>query len=202
MTYQPQRFVTPEGTAMVVLPEADFDRLCAAAEEMTDIALAKRALADIDAGMGTMPGEVFDLIDEQGLTPVAAWRRYRDISQADLARRANLSQVFVSKIERGESHGTPKTRKALALALDAPLWALDESVASDRRAQTAIQGLIVGHVLKCPGLTEAEIARAINGSDGYQQQVNQDCRLLVDREVLVREGKGRNGSPYRYHIAA
>jgi hypothetical protein len=46
---------------------------------------ARATLARIDAGEGAMPGEVVALIINDGLTPVAAWRRHRGLTQSDLA---------------------------------------------------------------------------------------------------------------------
>lgn len=40
-----------------------------------------------------MPGEVLGAILDDSLQPIAAWRRYRGLSQAELARRTGLSQV-------------------------------------------------------------------------------------------------------------
>lgn len=50
-----------------------------------------------------------------------------------------------------------------------------------------------------PGRTEEQIAEAIFGAQGYQQRVNQDCNLLVNRRKVERRGAGRPGDPYRYH---
>lgn len=80
--------------------------------------------ARIAAGEGTMPGAVLTQILD-GASPLAAWRAYRGLTQAEVARRAGLSQVWVGRIEAGGGHGTPATRRKLADALDAPLWALD-----------------------------------------------------------------------------
>jgi transcriptional regulator with XRE-family HTH domain len=121
-----QRFMTPEGTEMVVLPAKDFDRLAALAAEGEDVADARAALARIDAGEGTMPGEVLGAILDDGLHPIAAWRRYRGLSQAELARRTGLSQVWLSRIESGGGTGSAATRRKLAEALEAPVWALEE----------------------------------------------------------------------------
>lgn len=127
MTHQPQNFTAPDGTEMVILPAAEFERLRRLAEDNEDIVAAEAELASIGAGAGTMPAEVLDAMLDEGLTAVAAWRRYRGLSQAALARKAGLSQVFVSKIERGRNHGSVKSRRALAEALEAPSWALEES---------------------------------------------------------------------------
>lgn len=123
---QTQNFTAPDGTPMVILKAEDFERLLRSSEAFGDVSDAEAALAEIRGGIGTMPGPVLDLILDEGLTAIAAWRRYRGLSQSELARTAGLSQVFVSKIERGESYGTPRTRTALAKALDAPVWALED----------------------------------------------------------------------------
>jgi ribosome-binding protein aMBF1 (putative translation factor) len=126
MTVAVQRFMTPEGTEMVVLPAKDFDRLKALAEDGEDVADARAALARIDAGEGTMPGEVLGAILDDGLHPIAAWRRYRGLSQAELARRTGLSQVWLSRIESGGGTGSAATRRKVAEALEAPVWALED----------------------------------------------------------------------------
>lgn len=120
-----QRFMTPEGTEMVVLPAADFDRLTALAADGEDVAAARVTVARIGAGEGTMPGEVLGAILDDRLHPIAAWRRYRGLSQAELARRTGLSQVWLSRIESGGGTGSAATRQKLAAALEAPLWALE-----------------------------------------------------------------------------
>lgn len=126
MTYQPQRFTAPDGTEMVVLRADDWERLRAFAEDEEDVRECEAILKRIEAGEGTMPGEVLNLMLDEGLTPLAAWRRYRGLSQAALARRAGLSQVWVSRIEAGGGYGSRDTRRKLAAALDAPVWALED----------------------------------------------------------------------------
>ena len=75
---------------------------------------------------GTVPGEVVNAIIE-GLSPLGAWRRHRGFSQVALARAAGLSQVWVGRIEAGGGYGSRETRRKLAAALDAPLWALEDA---------------------------------------------------------------------------
>jgi DNA-binding XRE family transcriptional regulator len=126
MNYQPQRFSAPDGTEMVVLRASDFERLQALAEDGEDVVAALAAEARIAGGEGTVPGEVVKLMIDDGLSPLAAWRRYRGFSQSELASRAGLSQVWVSRIEAGGGHGSLATRRKLAKALDAPVWALEQ----------------------------------------------------------------------------
>jgi hypothetical protein len=49
-----------------------------------------------------------------------------------------------------------------------------------------------------PGRTELELAKAIHGPTGYQQQVNQDCNMLVNSGKVERRGGGGVNDPYRY----
>jgi len=126
MNYQPQRFTAPDGTEMVVLKAADYERLHALAEEGEDVVEGLAALARIEAGEGIVPGEVVHSMIVDGMSPIAAWRKYRDLSQAALARRAGLSQVWVSRIEAGGGYGSRETRRKLAEALEAPVWALED----------------------------------------------------------------------------
>ncbi len=54
------------------------------------------------------------------------WHRHRGLSQAALAAKAGLSQVWISRIERGGGYGSRETRRKLAEALEAPVWGLEE----------------------------------------------------------------------------
>jgi hypothetical protein len=51
---------------------------------------------------------------------------------------------------------------------------------------------------KGPGRTEAELAEAIFGDRAYQQRVNGECRLLVDRGRIERRGTGDPSDPFKY----
>lgn len=138
---EPQTFSAPDGTEMVILPASEYARLRLLAEDGEDIAEAEKILARIEAGEGTMPGEVLNLILDENLHPVAAWRRYRGLSQAALADKAGLSQVWVSRVERGGGYGSRATRQRLAKALEAPLWALEEEpVAPDAAMPVSNKG--------------------------------------------------------------
>ena len=129
MNYPAQSFTAPDGTKMVVIKADDFERLQALAEDAEDaedVAAAIAIEARIAAGEGTMPGDVLKLILDDELHPIAAWRRYRGLSQAALARKAGLSQVWISRIEQGGGYGSQRTRRKLAEALEAPVWALED----------------------------------------------------------------------------
>jgi DNA-binding XRE family transcriptional regulator len=133
MGYEPQRFQAPDGTQMVVLVAADYDRLLEAFDDAGDVAVAEATLRAIEDGEGTIPSEVLMPILNEGISPIASWRHHRSMSQAELARRAGISQVWLGRIEAGVGYGTPRTRKALAAALGAPDWSLDIEDESERK---------------------------------------------------------------------
>lgn len=127
MNHEPQHFTAPDGTEMVVLTAEAYGQLRALAEEGEEVADALAVRDRVASGEGTIPSDVLALILDEEMHPVAAWRRYRGLTQAALARRAGLSQVWVGRIEHGGGYGSRQTRRRLAAALDAPLWALDDS---------------------------------------------------------------------------
>ena len=51
-----------------------------------------------------------------------------------------------------------------------------------------------------PGRTEMELAVAIFGDNdkAYQQRVNQDCRMLVNKGAIERRGQGGPADPFKY----
>jgi len=126
MTYQPQRFTAPDGTEMVAVRAEDWERLRAYAEDEEEVREATAIVGRIEAGEGTVPGEVVKLMIVDGLSPLGAWRRHRGLSPAALATKAGLSQVWVGRIEAGGGYGSRETRRKLAAALDAPVWALED----------------------------------------------------------------------------
>ena len=73
-----------------------------------------------------IPHEVVGLQLEQGLSLIAAWRKYRQLTQAELAERLGISQPAVAQIEEG---GAPLKRQTLvkvAAALDVTVAQLVE----------------------------------------------------------------------------
>jgi DNA-binding XRE family transcriptional regulator len=133
MGFETQILKAPDGSELVVLKRADFDALIEAWEDAEDVIAARIALKELETE-GGMPGEVLGGILDEGLTPVLAWRRYRGLTQAEVARRAGISQVWLGRIESGAGYGKPRTRAALAAALEAPLWALDIGNLGESRA--------------------------------------------------------------------
>ncbi|MFC3713066.1 helix-turn-helix domain-containing protein [Sphingoaurantiacus capsulatus] len=121
-----------DGTRIaVVVPIAEYESLVSlgeAAEARLDAAdaAAVPALTAQAEAEGTIPAEVVDLMLDEGLSAVKAWRTYRKLTTVALAQEARLSPAFVNKIERGLVYGTRETRRKLASALGAPVAALDD----------------------------------------------------------------------------
>ena len=126
MGHEPQKFTAPDGTEMIILPAADYARLRLLADEGEDRFAALSQMARIADGEGTVPSAVMDLMLDEGLSAVSAWRKYRAMTQTELAAAVGATQAWLSRIESGARIGRPKLRKALAKALDAPAWALDD----------------------------------------------------------------------------
>jgi hypothetical protein len=47
--------------------------------------------------------------------------------------------------------------------------------------------------------TELELAKAVHGDSGLQQNVNQDCEALARMDRVDRRGVGGPGKPFRYY---
>ena len=97
---------------------------------------AMAALGDIDglsspasdpaeADVFPVPRPVRARIDNGG-SSVLAWREYRGLTQAQLARSAAISTAYLSQIETGVRHGSVRSLKSLAVALQVPLDALTQ----------------------------------------------------------------------------
>jgi transcriptional regulator with XRE-family HTH domain len=144
MGFEAQHIKAPDGTPMVVLKASDYEDLLVLAEEGGDRVAALAALDRIAAGEGTVPDAVLALMLDEGLSALAAWRRFRGLSQAELARRSGVSQVWIGRIESGGGAGSNAVRSKLALALDAPAWALqlddDGSSAAKEKARAMPKG--------------------------------------------------------------
>ena len=101
----------------------ELDALIDELDDLRDAARFAELKAEADADI-RIPGEVVHLEIVNRLSPLAAWRTYRGMTQADLANAAGTTQATVARIESGKSAGRLATLKALAGVLDAPVSAL------------------------------------------------------------------------------
>ena len=103
---------------VVELPLADWrrvERALARAGERTDVRAydaAKRKAQGKDAVPSAI---VFAILD--GENAVRALRRWRKLTQLQLAATAGLTALYVSQIETGRRTGSPRVLRALAEAL-------------------------------------------------------------------------------------
>ena len=105
------------GQKMAMLPIADYERLIEIAEEQADIQAAIAAEKRRLDGEEYVPSElVYAIMD--GENPLRAWRKYRGMSQENLAEAAGTSKSLVSLIENGKAQGKPQLWRGLAEALN------------------------------------------------------------------------------------
>lgn len=112
-----QIITTPNGERMVMLPEADYRLLLAAAENASDMAAVRAFRERLAAGDEEMlPSAMVDRI-LAGENPVRVRRDHRGMTSTELAKAAGLSQPYLSQIENGARQGTTDTLAAIAGAL-------------------------------------------------------------------------------------
>lgn len=101
----PTLIETPKGERLVILPEADYKALVAAAEGR--VAAASEVV---------VPAEVANRIFA-GEHPVRVYREWRGLTAADLAGTAGVSAGHLSDVERGRRQASVEIRARLAAAL-------------------------------------------------------------------------------------
>lgn len=127
----PQIIKTPNGEELVVLSRAEFDALVAAAaeaeEDANDAAIFDERMADLAAGKASVLPEQISAAMLRGDSLLKAMRKWRGISQTDLAQSTGLGQGYLSDLKARRRKGTPETLTALAKALDVnPAWLLHD----------------------------------------------------------------------------
>jgi len=116
----PQIIKTPAGEELVVLPKADYEALVHAADEAmedaADVAIYDARKADPFAA-ATLPVDVSIAI-LRGESRLKAVRRWRGLTQSELADRAGLTQGFLSDLESHRRTASADTAAKLASVLD------------------------------------------------------------------------------------
>lgn len=115
------RTQTPSGEAIVILPEAEFERLRELAEDTLDA-------RSVDASEARLQAGTEELLDEADLdalraapSPLAFWRERRGMTANALAQEAAIPWDWLAAIERGERLADPALngRFASILGVDA-----------------------------------------------------------------------------------
>lgn len=129
---EPQILHTPGGEDLIVLTRSTYDALVLRAEaaagytpeeDAADLATVRAYHIARERGEALLiPGEVVEaILDAEN--PVGPLRRWRGLTQVELAARAGLAQSHLSQIERGRRGGLDSLRK-IAKALDMPVSVL------------------------------------------------------------------------------
>lgn len=113
---------TPTGEDMVVLPKSEYDALVSVAEEAAED--AADAAAFDEAMHGFSPADILPVAVSafmlQGDSRVRAFRKWRALSQQQLAVASGLAQGFLSDLETRRRPLTAKVAAKLRGALDLP----------------------------------------------------------------------------------
>ena len=116
-----QTITTPAGERLVIIPEADFERLVAAAEDAADVAAVEAFRQKLASGEEELiPAAIVDRI-LGGENRVRIWREHRGLSASALAEKAGIAKPFLSQIEHGKREGTLDTLRKIASALGVTL---------------------------------------------------------------------------------
>lgn len=117
-----QIITSPTGEEMVVLPRSEYDALVLAAEEAfedgADVATYDAIIATLTPA-DILPAEVSAFVTK-GDRRVRAFRKWRGLSQQELAASSGLAQGFLSDLENGRRALTEDVAAKLRLALDLP----------------------------------------------------------------------------------
>lgn len=115
----------PNGDELVVMPRAEYEALLAGnlspdAEDAADVAMFDAAMAELTRQSDAiLPAEVSALLNS-GDRRLKAVRKWRGLTQMDLAGKAGIGQGYLSELENGSKAGAPETLEALARVLDVP----------------------------------------------------------------------------------
>ena len=72
----------------------------------------------VSAGEGDeLPEEILDALTARQDNPIKILRKYRGMTQADLAEAANISRPYLTEIETGKKDGSIRAMRSLAEAL-------------------------------------------------------------------------------------
>lgn len=118
----PQIITTPAGEELVVISKADYEALLNAAEEAwedaQDVAIYDAVKAGISQG-DVLPADV-SMAMLRGESRLKALRKWRGLTQQELAGKAGVTQGFLSDLEARRRSASAETADRLASALDVP----------------------------------------------------------------------------------
>jgi DNA-binding XRE family transcriptional regulator len=104
------------GRKMAVLPVEEFEHLLDIIEDKADAFAAADAERRRTEGEEYLPLEMVDRLIN-GESALKVWRKYRGLTQDQLAKLANTTFATVSRLEAGKMKSNPKMWNRLAQAL-------------------------------------------------------------------------------------
>jgi mRNA-degrading endonuclease RelE of RelBE toxin-antitoxin system len=126
---RPQTIRSASGEELIVLTRAEFDALIADVadqlEDADDVAVFDERMAALQNGQDArLPAEVTAAM-LSGDSLIRALRRWKGLTQTDLAERTKLAQGYISDLENHRKSGTNETLHAVTAALGIdPAWLL------------------------------------------------------------------------------
>lgn len=74
-----------------------------------------------NASASELPDDVLEKITVGNQSPIKIIRKYRGMTQDDLANAAGISRPYLTEIETGRKEGSIRSLKSIAKALNVPL---------------------------------------------------------------------------------
>ena len=69
----------------------------------------------------SLPDDILDALTAREEHPIKILRKYRGMTQAELAEAADISRPYLTEIETGKKDGSIRAMRGLAEALDVPV---------------------------------------------------------------------------------
>ena len=119
---KPQIIRTEAGEELVVLSRRDYDAMRARlGDEDAEDRMTARIIKEAKASGGVAaPLSVWDEI-EAASSPIGPLRKWRKLTQEELAAKAGISQGYLSELETGRKVGDLATLRRVAAALGVAL---------------------------------------------------------------------------------
>jgi mRNA interferase RelE/StbE len=109
---------TRKGKEFAVIPVEDLEKLMDEAEMLADVKAYDAAKARLEGGEDELiPLEITER-RLRGEPALRIWREYRQLTQAQLAKKSKVSRALIAAIETKRKAGSVSTWKKLGVALD------------------------------------------------------------------------------------
>jgi len=113
----PKTIVTdPKGNQFVLLSKGEYDRLLEKVQDTLDLRLLRDRKNDDGEKIS---GEMMQRLLSEN--PIKVWREYRQLSQTSLAKKIDVTAMYISHLETGKKKGSINTLKEIASVLKVDL---------------------------------------------------------------------------------